>query len=53
VNSEIYPAYTNITDEMHQRLDLEMEDLEDALDMTNLQCISLMSLFSPTAFMLY
>lgn len=53
VNSDIYAAYENISEDMHTRLDMEKEDLEDALDETNLQCISLMSLFSPTSFMLY
>jgi len=34
-------------------LALNREDLEDALDITNLQCISVISLFNPNAFMLY
>ena len=53
VNNDIYAAYENITEDMHKRLDMESEDLEDALDSTNLQCISLMSLFSPNSFLLY
>ncbi|MBO1254931.1 HDOD domain-containing protein [Alteromonas sp. 5E99-2] len=53
VNNEIYEAYENITSDMHQRLDLETEDLEEALDKTNIECMGLMSLFSPTSFMLY
>jgi hypothetical protein len=39
--------------ELHEALSLNREDLEDALDITNLQCISVISLFNPNAFMLY
>lgn len=53
VNPEVYPSYNNLIPELHQRLSLKMEDLEDALDITNLQCISVMSLFNPNAFILY
>lgn len=53
VNPEIYPSYHNLKPELHQPLSLERQDLEDALDVTNLQCISVISLFNPNAFMLY
>lgn len=53
VNNDIYAAYDNITDDMYQRLNMENDDLDDALDSTNLQCISMMSLFSPSSFMPY
>ena len=53
VNPEIYPSYHNLKPELHEPLSLEREDLEDALDITNLQCISVISLFNPNAFMLY
>ena len=53
VNNEIYEAYENISPDMHQRLDLETDDLEEALDKTNIECMGLISLFSPTSFMLY
>jgi HD-like signal output (HDOD) protein len=53
VNPEIYPSYHNLKPELHDPLSLEKEDLEDALDVTNLQCISVISLFNPNAFMLY
>jgi len=53
VNPEIYPSYHNLKPEQHEALSLKREDLEDALDITNLQCISIISLFNPNAFMLY
>ena len=53
VNPEVYPSYHNLKSEMHDALSLNREDLEDALDITNLQCISVISLFNPNAFMLY
>lgn len=53
VNPEIYPSYNNLKPHQHEVLALEHEDLEDALDITNLQCISVISLFNPSAFMLY
>jgi HD-like signal output (HDOD) protein len=53
VNPEIYPSYHNLKPELHEQLTLKRDDLEDALDITNLQCISVISLFNPNAFMLY
>lgn len=53
VNPEIYPSYNNLEPHLPQALSLEQDDLEDALDITNLQCISVISLFNPSAFMLY
>lgn len=53
VNADVYPSYNNLLPHLHQSLGFEHEDLEDALDITNLQCLSVMSLFNPSAFMLY
>ena len=53
VNPEVYPSYNNLKPDLHEKLALKREDLEDALDITNLQCISVMSLFNPNSFMLY
>lgn len=53
VYPEIYPGYSNLQKEMHESLDLQRSDLEDALDITNLQCISVIALFNPSAFVLY
>ena len=48
VNSEIYPSYNNLKPELHESLSLNRDDLEDALDITNLQCISVISPVSYT-----
>ena len=53
VDPEICPSYHSLKAELREPLSLEREDLEDALDITNLQCISVISLFNPNAFMLY
>ena len=53
VNTDVYPSYNNLLPHLHESLGLAHEDLEDALDITNLQCLSVMSLFNPSAFMLY
>ncbi|MCU7553915.1 HDOD domain-containing protein [Alteromonas sp. ASW11-19] len=53
VNPDIYPSYSNLEAHQHEVLKLDREDLEDALDITNLQCISVISLFNPNAFILY
>ena len=53
VNPEIYPSYNNLEPHLPQQLALDDNDLEDALDITNLQCVSVISLFNPSAFMLY
>lgn len=53
VNSEVYPAYTHVNNSMQDALGLEHEDLEDTLDITNMQCLSILSLFNPSSFMVY
>ncbi len=53
VNPDIYPSYHHLKPVLYQSISLERDDLEDALDITNLQCISVISLFNPNAFMLY
>ncbi len=53
VNPDIYPSYSNLAAHQYEVLKLDKEDLEDALDITNLQCISVISLFNPNAFILY
>lgn len=53
VYPEIYPGYSNLDAHMHESLNLDRDDLEDALDITNLQCISVIALFNPSAFVLY
>lgn len=53
VHPDIYPGYSNLDESLHQVLDLSRNDLEDALDVTNLQCISVIGLFNPSSFVLY
>jgi len=53
VHPDIYPSYHNLKPEHHEPLSLDRDDLEDALDITNLQCVSVISLFNPNSFMLY
>lgn len=53
VHADVYPSYDNLLPHLHESVGLTHEDLEDALDITNLQCLSVMSLFNPSAFMLY
>lgn len=53
VNPEIYTQYSHISEELQQQLGVSHEDMEDALDITNLQCLNVISLFNPSAFMLY
>lgn len=50
---DVYPSYDNLVPHLHEDLGLSHEDLEDALDITNLQCLSVLSLFNPSGFMLY
>jgi len=52
INSDIYPGNNNLKPFLHENLALTRDDLEDALDITNLQCISVISLFNPKGFML-
>lgn len=53
VNQDIYPSYNNLKPHLHENLHLNRDDLENALDITNLQCISVVSIFNPNAFMPY
>ncbi|QPG04529.1 HDOD domain-containing protein [Salinimonas marina] len=53
VHPDIYPDMSNIEASIHERLDLEVDELDDALDITNLQCISVIALFNPGSFVLY
>lgn len=53
INADIYPSYNHLKPHLHEHLKLERDDLENALDITNLQCISVISIFNPNAFMPY
>ncbi len=47
VNQEFYPGHANLEPVMYEKLNLEPDDLETALTFTNLQALSVLSLFSP------
>ena len=53
VHPDIYPDLSNIDASLHEGLNLEAEELNDALDITNLQCISVIALFNPNSFVLF
>ena len=53
VNQDVYDSYANLQPFLHECLDLKHEDMESALDTTNLQCINVISLFNPSAFVVY
>lgn len=53
VNQDIYAPYANLQPFLNECLKLDNEALEDALDTTNLQCINIISLFNPSAFLVY
>ncbi|AXR06232.1 HDOD domain-containing protein [Salinimonas sediminis] len=53
VHPDIYPELCNLEPHLHETLDLARDELEDALDITNLQCISVIALFNPNSFVLF
>ena len=53
VFKEFYAPYDGVKQEAYERLELDQEQLDNALDFTNLQLISAMALFSPSSFSLY
>lgn len=50
VYADVYESYANLPPYLCENLVLERDDLEDALDITNLQCISVLSLFDASNF---
>ncbi|NVK55349.1 MAG: HDOD domain-containing protein [Alteromonadaceae bacterium] len=53
INPDLYGNSTTQYVHLHEALGFGYEEIEDALDITNLQCLNVMSLFNPNAFMLY
>ncbi|MBT0587254.1 HDOD domain-containing protein [Alteromonas oceanisediminis] len=53
INQDVYDSYANLQPFLHESLSLKREDMETALDTTNLQCINVISLFNPSAFLVY
>jgi HD-like signal output (HDOD) protein len=50
VNQEFYHNNTQLEPSMYECLDFEIEDLEVVLDHTNLQMMSMLTLFNPTIY---
>ncbi|MDM7861086.1 HDOD domain-containing protein [Alteromonas sp. ASW11-36] len=53
VNQDVYEPYANLQPFLNECLKLDEDDIEVALDTTNLQCINVISMFNPSAFMVY
>ena len=53
VNQEFYRNNTQLEPSMYECLGLEIEDLETALDFTNLQMMNVLALFTPSTFAIY
>lgn len=53
VYQEHYLSHDRLTKHFYENLGLDLESVDNALDFTNLQLISAMSLFSPSSFSMY
>ncbi|WP_218353577.1 HDOD domain-containing protein [Alteromonas lipotrueiana] len=53
VHPDIYHDLSNIDPALHEGLSIDINELDDALDITNLQCISVLALFNPGSFIIY
>ena len=53
VFKEFYSSHDDINSEAYECLGIDVEQVDNALDFTNLQLISAMSLFSPSSFSMY
>ncbi|WP_100641688.1 HDOD domain-containing protein [Alteromonas facilis] len=53
VHQDVYDPYANLQPFLRECLDWEEEQIETALDTTNLQCINVISLFNPSSFMVF
>jgi HD-like signal output (HDOD) protein len=50
VNSDYYAIHEDLSEEMYESLGIDIETVNNALDFSNLQLMSALSLFSPSAF---
>ena len=53
VNSDLYSIHANVTEEMYESLGLDIESINNALDFSNLQLMSVLALFSPSSFTIF
>lgn len=52
-NDVFYPGHANLEPMLYERLSLEPQELEGALDFTNLQSMSVLALFNPASSTIY
>jgi HD-like signal output (HDOD) protein len=53
VYSELYSTHANVTEDMYEGLGIDLECVNNALDFSNLQLISVLALFSPSSFAMF
>jgi HD-like signal output (HDOD) protein len=53
VNSDYYSIHADLSEEMYECLGLDIESVNNALDFSNLQLMSALALFSPSAFVIF
>jgi HD-like signal output (HDOD) protein len=53
INQEFYAPDSEISPEMYQALNLDLDSVNNALDFSNLQLMSAIALFSPSSFTMY
>jgi len=53
INSELYSKYAGVTEDMYEGLGIDEECVNNALDFSNLQLMSVLALFSPSSFAIF
>jgi HD-like signal output (HDOD) protein len=53
INGELYSRHADITEDMYESLGLDLECVDNAMDFSNLQLMSVLALFSPSSFAMY
>lgn len=53
INSDVYPDFPHLQEELYLPLGLTRSDVENALEQANLQLFNVLTLFRPTSFSLY
>ena len=53
INNELYSRHADITEDMYESLGLDLECINNAMDFSNLQLMSVLALFSPSSFAMF
>ncbi|WP_026374703.1 HDOD domain-containing protein [Aestuariibacter salexigens] len=53
IHQDVYRSFNNLDDNLYRRLNMSMDDVESALDYTNLQSMSVLALFNPSSFVVF